>query len=333
MKRKLLIISIFICCLIFTGCAKSNQKDIVSKLEKNLSSSKGYSLTGILEIINNEDTYTYDVNVAYKEGDNFRVSLKNQVNNHEQIILRNIDGVYVLTPSLNKSFKFQSEWPYNNSQSYLLQTIIRDIKNDNDKTFEEKDGNYIFIVKANYSNNKNLVKQKITFDKDLKLVSVEIMNDKDQVLMKMDVNNVDMGATYNDNYFTLKENMESSVSEESLKNVSKIEEIIYPMYMPINTYLSGQDQVSKETGERVILTFGGEKPFMLVEETVSKEEEMTITPMSGEPDMLGGILGVVSDKSVTWINEGIEYYVVSDILSKDELMSIAKSVSVMPVSK
>ena len=28
-----------------------------------------------------------------------------------------------------------------------------------------------------------------------------------------------------------------------------------------------------------------------------------------------------------------EYYVVSDILSKDELMSIAKSVSVMPVSK
>ena len=102
MKRKLLIISIFICCLIFTGCAKSNQKDIVSKLEKNLSSSKGYSLTGILEIINNEDTYTYDVNVAYKEGDNFRVSLKNQVNNHEQIILRNVDGVYVKTQKSTK---------------------------------------------------------------------------------------------------------------------------------------------------------------------------------------------------------------------------------------
>jgi len=38
-----------------------------------------------------------------------RVSLKNKTNNHEQIILKNSDGVYVLTPSLNKSFKFQSD--------------------------------------------------------------------------------------------------------------------------------------------------------------------------------------------------------------------------------
>lgn len=333
MKRKLLIISIFICCLIFTGCTKNNDKDILSKIEKNLNNSKGYNLVGTLEIINNEDTYTYDVNVAYKQSDNFRVSLKNQVNNHEQIILRNVDGVYVLTPSLNKSFKFQSEWPYNNSQSYLLQTIIKDIKNDNDKIFEEKDGNYIFTVKANYSNNKNLVKQKITFDKDLKLENVEIMNDKDQVLMKMDVNNIDMNATYNDNYFTLKENMETSNSTDTTTQVSKIDEIIYPMYMPVNTYLSSQDQVSKDFGERVILTFDGEKPFMLVEETVIKDTELTITPMNGDIDMLGGIIGAVSDNSVTWINEGIEYYVVSDSLSKEELMSIAKSVSVMPVSK
>lgn len=333
MKRKLIIISILICCLIFTGCSKGNEKDIISKLEKNLSNSKGYSLTGILEIINNEDTYTYDVNVAYKEGDNFRVSLKNQINNHEQIILRNVDGVYVLTPSLNKSFKFQSEWPYNNSQSYLLQTLIKDIKNDKDRIFEKKDDNYIFVVKANYSNNKNLIKQKIIFDKDLKLESVEIMNDKDQILMKMDVNNIDMGATYNDNYFTLKENMETSNTQDNEKEVSKIEEIIYPMYMPVNTYLSGQDQIAKDFGERVILTFGGEKPFMLVQETVNKENELTITPMNGEPDMLGGIIGAVSENSITWINEGIEYYVVSDSLSKEELMSIAKSVSVMPVSK
>ena len=36
--------------------------------------------------------------------------------------------VRVLTPSLNKSFKFQSDWPYNNSQVYLLQTLLSDIQ-------------------------------------------------------------------------------------------------------------------------------------------------------------------------------------------------------------
>ena len=32
----------------------------------------------------------------------------------EQIILKNDEGVYVLSPNLNKSFKFQSKRPYNN---------------------------------------------------------------------------------------------------------------------------------------------------------------------------------------------------------------------------
>ena len=48
-----------------------------------------------MEIVNNEDVYTYDVKVAYKKGDFYRVSLKNTSNNHEQIILKNSDGVYV----------------------------------------------------------------------------------------------------------------------------------------------------------------------------------------------------------------------------------------------
>ena len=56
--------------------------------------------------------------------------------------------VLVVTPSLNKSFKFQSDWPYNNSQIYLLQPIIRDLKNDDKRTFEETKDGYIFTVKV-----------------------------------------------------------------------------------------------------------------------------------------------------------------------------------------
>ncbi|MEG1647802.1 MAG: hypothetical protein RRY16_02605 [Bacilli bacterium] len=332
MKRKLLIISVLFCCLLLVGCSKSDEKNVVKKLEKNLNDIKGYSLVGKMEIQNNEDKYTYDVNVSYKEKDNFRVSLKNQVNNHEQIIIKNEEGVYVLTPSLNKSFKFQSEWPYNNSQSYLIQTILKDIKNDNEKIFKETADEYIFTVKANYSNNKNLVKQTIHFDKNLNLKLVEIMNDKDQILMKMEVSNIDMKPTYKDDHFSLKGNMTVSTDIKD-SEVGKIDEVIYPMYIPVNTHLSGQNQITKETGERVILTFSGEKPFMLVQETVSKEPELSITPMYGDPDMLSGTIGAISDTSVTWIDGGIEYYVVSDVLKKEELLQVAKSISVMPVGK
>ena len=130
----LLLLSVFL----ITGCAKDSEENILKKMSKDITNSKGYILTGKLEVVNNDDTYNYEVTSAYKKGDYYRISLKNTANDHEQIILKNDDGVYVLTPSLKKSFKFQSDWPYNNSQVYLLQSIINDIENDSKATMEKE---------------------------------------------------------------------------------------------------------------------------------------------------------------------------------------------------
>ena len=97
--------------------------------------------------------------------DNYKVELTNTVNNHEQIILRSADEVYVITPSLNKSFKFQSEWPYNNSQIYLLQPIVNDLEADDNVTLKKDGNNYILTLKANYINDRSLIKQKVYLDK------------------------------------------------------------------------------------------------------------------------------------------------------------------------
>ena len=43
---------------------------------------------------------------------------------YKQIILKNPEGVFVVTPALNKSFKFQSDWPNNTSQIYLLKAVL-----------------------------------------------------------------------------------------------------------------------------------------------------------------------------------------------------------------
>ncbi len=84
-------------CFILVGCGKYGEKDIINDLTKKIEKTDGYYLNGELEIINNEDSYIYNVEVAYQKEDKFRVSLKNKTNNHEQIILKNLDGVYVLT--------------------------------------------------------------------------------------------------------------------------------------------------------------------------------------------------------------------------------------------
>ena len=332
MKRKIFIGILIIGSLLMCGCGKKDEQDVLKDLTKKIEETKGYHLTGDLEIINNEDTYTYDVEASYSKEENFKVSLKNKTNNHEQIILRNSEGIFVLTPSLNKSFKFQSEWPYNNSQSYLLQPILKDIENDKEHTYKETKSGYLFTTTVNYSSNPELVKQEITFDKKLNIQKVVVYNKEDQAMITMKFDEVDMDSTFKDSYFSLKTNMSGKNTEIS-KPTSKLEDIIYPMYIPENTTLTSQDKVDKEDGERIILTFDGDNPFMLVQETSSYSEDMETIPMYGDPEIMADSVAAVSDTSITWISNGVEYYVVSETMKSDELLNVARSISALPVGK
>lgn len=95
MKRLGFLIFLIMMVIGLTGCEEDNETDIINKLDKKIEKTDGYQLTGTLKLLNNEETYLYNVEVAYSSEDKFRVSLINQNNNHEQIILRNEDGVYV----------------------------------------------------------------------------------------------------------------------------------------------------------------------------------------------------------------------------------------------
>lgn len=95
--KKFLILGILLLACFFTGCGKYSESDVLKDLGKKIENAKAYQLSGDLEIINNDDSYHYDVTVSYKQKDMYKVSLKNKANNHEQIILKNTDGVYVMT--------------------------------------------------------------------------------------------------------------------------------------------------------------------------------------------------------------------------------------------
>ena len=88
-----MISSIFL----LSGCGIKNADSVLKNMEKSLKNANSYYVEGVMEIINHEDTYTYNVNVSYKNGDYYKIVLTNTLNNHEQVILRNDDGVYVDT--------------------------------------------------------------------------------------------------------------------------------------------------------------------------------------------------------------------------------------------
>ena len=196
---------IFLClmftCLILTGCGKQNEKTVLSEFQDMVMNSDSYYLSGNMELINNEDVYIYDVSVSYKMDDYYKIELNNVINNHKQIILRNEEGVYIVTPSLNKSFKFQSDWPYNNSQVYLLSSLLDDITNDENRVFEVTDEGYIFTSTVNYPNNDKLISQKVYFDDDYLPTKVEVIDSDGNKQMTMVFDKIDLDTSFNDTYF------------------------------------------------------------------------------------------------------------------------------------
>lgn len=324
MKKILLVLFMF--CMLLTGCGKYNQKDIVKDLNKKFDSSSGYKLNGKLEIINNDETYNYDVNVSFKKDDFYKVELTNSSNDHTQVILKNADGVFVITPSLNKSFKFQSDWPYKNSQIYLLNAIINDINNDQERTFSLKDNNYIFETKVNYPNNSSLVKQKIEMNKSFKLQKVTVYDKDDTKSMSMSFDKIDYSPKFSKDYFDIDKIISKNDSYEEVKETANLDDTIYPLFLPSGTKLVDEERVNKEDGERVIMTYDGDKSFVLVEETVDVLNEFTIIPSAGEPFQLMDTLGVITTNSLSWTSSGIEYYLASDVMTNDEMVEVAQSI-------
>ena len=379
---KRIFIILFICCLLITGC--SGTKNIKKNFVNRVDGANSYKLNGTLSINNNDDVYNYSVEVGYKKDDYYKVTLRNKANNHVQIILKTDDGVYVLTPSLTKSFKFQSDWPYNNSQIYLLDAISSDIKNDKDSEISKKDNKYFLMTKVNYSNNSRLIKQKLEFDEEFNLSKV-IVYDKDGIeVMTMKFDKIKLNCKFSKEYFDVDSiiDSESTTTESDNKNESnttkdsnkdnekntdnktsnntnetnkntinndrnsntnnnntsnnnetnntkttgRLDDIVYPLFLPSGTKLVDEERVKKDNGERVIMTYEGEKSFLLVEETMDVFNEFTIIPSSGEPFQLMDTLGVMTNNSLSWSSGTTDYYLVSDVMSKDEMIEVAQSI-------
>ena len=61
-------------------------------------------------------------------------------------------------------------------------------------------------------------------------------------------------------------------------------------------------------------------------ETLDVFNEFTVIPTAGEPYMLMDTIGVVTDNSLSWSSGNMEYYLVSDVMSREEMLDVAQSI-------
>jgi outer membrane lipoprotein-sorting protein len=205
--------------VLFVGCAKNPDApaDIHTALKNRVATMKGYTATGVMSFYSGINPVRYDVEVAYKKPDSYRVSLKNELEKVNQVILKNKQGVYILTPSLKKSYRFQTNWPKNQGQIYLYQSIVESLiqakpRDGQKSVFKDsvvltKQG-YIFTVPATYPN-ASFQKQKVWISrKTLAPTRVDVFDVHHQKKVGMTFSRFQFNPTFDADYFTQKRSLE-----------------------------------------------------------------------------------------------------------------------------
>ncbi|MGP4081917.1 LolA family protein [Pseudalkalibacillus sp. R45] len=328
MKNLKRILSLLVIALLVTAlaaCGSKSQKDVLSDLEKTMDKMSGYKSEATMTLQTGENPLTYEIEIWHKKPSFYRVSLKNAEKDQSQMILRNSEGVFVLTPALNKSFRFQSDWPENSSQVYLMESLISDILMDEDRNFKTGEKGYVFNTKTNYQN-KNLYQQEITLDKSNLLPNKVKVMDKDmKVLVDVKFKKTKLNSKFDDGAFDMERNMESAQLEVPTMAPGEREFTpVFPEFVPEGTTLL--NQVANSSGDEVILTYAGDKSFTIIQRqaTVAPATKM-LTMNEGNLVDLGFAVGVLNGTTLSWSVDGVDYYLASNDLTEEDMASIASS--------
>lgn len=327
MKKKIMIIAAAAVVVIAFLFLFLREKPFEDRLQQTLGSLNSYLLEGVMEVAEGEDTKSYDVSVKYLKQDDqdyFRVAMKDSGMDQEQEIIRNVEGVFVVTPTLNQIFKFQGNWPSNSLKPYLLQSM-REIAADESAQIEQTEEGYQISAGVNYPNNRNFTQQEMVFSDDLKIKSVQIFDDDHVLQMKMLFSKVDYepGLTAED--FQVPQQLEKETAAEPITDED------LPL-MPMETFgavLSNSSVVENDGKVQYVLEYTGEKNFTIVEEVAESEETTQTIIMSGS--LVDGLnmVGRYDGNHMTSVINSVRYTIYSDDLSEEEMSAVLQSMQVV----
>lgn len=280
-----------------------------------------YVMTCNMEILENDELKSYLVNVSYLQKDDkdfYKVDLYDKSLNQSQVILKNEEGVFVLTPTLNQIFKFQSEWPDNSPKPYIYKSLLTML--DTGEVEKTGDG-YVVRGDIKYPNDNRVTSQEIAFTKDLAPQRV-IVYDKDETeIIKVEVTEFNCSPSLETANFDQQKVLEESASKYT--NVANSLPL-YPVAL-MGSSLESETVSTIDDTENHILKFTGDNDFTIIESVVSTTETVNEEIMSGEVIELVDGIAFYKDNQLTMIQSGIVCKVYSKDLSKDDMVNVVSS--------
>lgn len=320
-KKYIAIIAGVVIVLVGGFCFFKLKSNSLEKQMKEVSQYKNYELVCNMEMLENDELKSYQVTSTYAsidDQDYFKVELYDKSLNQSQIIVRNSEGVFVLTPSLNQAFQFKSEWPNNSPKPYIYQSLLSFL-NDN-KAEKVKDG-YIVSGEMTYENDERVKTQEVKFDKELQPIYVCVYDADGTEIIKLTTTSFQTNQDMTKESFAQDNIMKASQNEYSSVSSSLP---LYPVALMGSTLENEKvSQINNTTNH--ILKFTGDKSFTIIESALSSNETMDVEVVDGEMiDLIDGF-AYQSGNQMTYVSSGIVCSIYSYDLTKQEMLSVLSS--------
>lgn len=327
LKRIVVIIVFLFTTLFFVGCR--GNRDIEKVFAEELTKATSYKVEGVIESF--YDITRKKVNeftVFYKQPDLIKVVIKSEDKSDKQIILKNSEGVYILIPAVNKNFKIQSSWPENASYPYLLQSLAKDIANDENIVKIENEDSVIIETETKMHADAVPVRQKIVFDKVTKLpTEVVVFDENDNVYIRTVFTNIDLSYNISDDEFDLNNSMTAVRLEYTEPITYPNRAISYPRYIP-SGYTISSEKTTKNLDETEVLSImkydSGENGFTIVQEYINDSNVTKYQEEVGDVLVVLGNVSIIKENAIQTIYNGIEYTIASKQLDMYELIRITQ---------
>lgn len=303
--------------LVLVGCKNKDNVDEVARVTNYLSGLSSYSLTSKMTIQRPDKNVSVQVEVDYLSPAYYKVCFKGD---NEQLIIKNDTGVYVITPSLNKEFRFDSNWPLNSSHAYLLEAINKDIKADTEASGSMDGTNIVIECKIAHKTNQRLNKMKYTCDASYKPKKTVFLNEKNEECIIVDFDTFTPNSNLGKDNFNEKKYLGA---QEETPNEEQTSLTLTAGYVVDGSTLSS----SKKSDDQTILCYQGSRAYTIIVSLVEVTDEVIAIETYDAVEFLECGLGFLNENTMRFYNGNYEITIFSNELTVDDYVNIANSIT------
>ncbi|MFD2172087.1 DUF4367 domain-containing protein [Tumebacillus lipolyticus] len=320
----LVLVTVLVLSLALVGCGKKDQETVMKDLTSFKESLKSYESKATMTVSAHNSQQKYYIETWYMAPNYYRIALGNDPKDITQVIVKNDDGIFVVSPQLKKSFRFKGDWAENQGHIYLYHAAIDRILKSKSLTYDAAEGKMSFRMKMEPENPLVATQQVILNEKNLYPMQVALFDKNDKSVLSVDFDSFTTGVNLKKENFTADAAMALAPADaKPVMAGAKDFGIIEPRYLPEGVKMLE----TQETQNSVMLRFAGNDPFTIIEQRPAAQDSVL---RDGEIVDLWGTTAVLSEveggqtRSMHWFHNNVEFSLTGK-LPVAEMVRVAQS--------